>query len=240
MLTTREKSGLQSLLAHAVNPEEALNLDQLAGYLFGVVITPDVTGPSEWFLGIFGESSASFADQEEADAEFRALMDAYNRFKALRLQGRLKFPFEVENLSEQGLAQVRDWAVGLDRALALRSGVWMPDEVLEQSALGEDEEEIMTCLSIVLGVGHPEQIPEIFNGVDEPGEGEEGAWATLVGHLPLAVKTLQAHADELERARLAGSEKTASRPLARQDRIGRNDPCPCGGGKMYKKCCGLH
>jgi uncharacterized protein YecA (UPF0149 family) len=22
-------------------------------------------------------------------------------------------------------------------------------------------------------------------------------------------------------------------------RIGRNEPCPCGSGKKYKKCCGL-
>jgi preprotein translocase subunit SecA len=22
------------------------------------------------------------------------------------------------------------------------------------------------------------------------------------------------------------------------DRVGRNDPCPCGSGKKYKKCCG--
>ena len=21
--------------------------------------------------------------------------------------------------------------------------------------------------------------------------------------------------------------------------VGRNDPCPCGSGKKYKKCCGL-
>jgi len=240
MLTAREKRGLQSLLAHAVNPEEALNLDQLAGYLFGVVITPDVTGPSEWFLDIFGESSASFADQKEADAEFRALTDAYNRLNTLRLQGRLPFPFDVENLDKTELAQIRDWAVGLDRALALRSGIWMPDEVLEQPVLSEDEEDIVTCLSIVLGVGHPEQIPEIFEGVDELGEGEEEAWAILVGHLPLAVKTLQAHADQLEKERLAGSGETASRPLVRKDRAGRNDPCPCGSGKKYKKCCGLH
>ncbi|GBR75762.1 retropepsin-like super family [Candidatus Termititenax persephonae] len=24
------------------------------------------------------------------------------------------------------------------------------------------------------------------------------------------------------------------------DRIGRNEPCPCGSGKKYKKCCGLN
>ena len=23
-----------------------------------------------------------------------------------------------------------------------------------------------------------------------------------------------------------------------QPRVGRNDPCPCGSGKKYKKCCG--
>jgi len=24
------------------------------------------------------------------------------------------------------------------------------------------------------------------------------------------------------------------------DKIGRNDPCPCGSGKKYKKCCGFN
>jgi len=23
-----------------------------------------------------------------------------------------------------------------------------------------------------------------------------------------------------------------------EPKIGRNDPCPCGSGKKYKKCCG--
>jgi preprotein translocase subunit SecA len=27
-----------------------------------------------------------------------------------------------------------------------------------------------------------------------------------------------------------------SPPPARQPEIGRNDPCPCGSGKKYKKC----
>jgi SEC-C motif-containing protein len=26
-------------------------------------------------------------------------------------------------------------------------------------------------------------------------------------------------------------------PQARSEKIGRNDPCPCGSGKKYKKCC---
>lgn len=26
-------------------------------------------------------------------------------------------------------------------------------------------------------------------------------------------------------------------PLVRSEKIGRNDPCPCGSGKKFKKCC---
>lgn len=29
-------------------------------------------------------------------------------------------------------------------------------------------------------------------------------------------------------------------PIARRMKVGRNDPCPCGSGKKYKKCCGLN
>ena len=34
-------------------------------------------------------------------------------------------------------------------------------------------------------------------------------------------------------------EKKAKEPVKKQ-KIGRNDPCPCGSGKKYKKCCGLN
>jgi len=27
-------------------------------------------------------------------------------------------------------------------------------------------------------------------------------------------------------------------PLKAAQAVGRNDPCPCGSGKKYKKCCG--
>jgi len=28
-----------------------------------------------------------------------------------------------------------------------------------------------------------------------------------------------------------------SQPVTRGDKVGRNDPCPCGSGKKFKKCC---
>jgi preprotein translocase subunit SecA len=29
----------------------------------------------------------------------------------------------------------------------------------------------------------------------------------------------------------------ARKPLTREQKVGRNEPCPCGSGKKYKKCC---
>jgi len=31
-----------------------------------------------------------------------------------------------------------------------------------------------------------------------------------------------------------------ARPVQVAPKVGRNDPCPCGSGKKYKKCCGIH
>jgi preprotein translocase subunit SecA len=44
---------------------------------------------------------------------------------------------------------------------------------------------------------------------------------------------------ELEQARMAGGgEMGTVQQVVRGDKVGRNDPCPCGSGKKYKKCCG--
>lgn len=34
------------------------------------------------------------------------------------------------------------------------------------------------------------------------------------------------------------TEEKKLSPIVNKDRVGRNDPCPCGSGKKYKKCCG--
>jgi preprotein translocase subunit SecA len=45
---------------------------------------------------------------------------------------------------------------------------------------------------------------------------------------------------ELEQARMAGAGEyqPVQQVVRGSDKIGRNDPCPCGSGKKYKKCCG--
>ncbi|NLW46271.1 MAG: hypothetical protein GXY86_02875 [Firmicutes bacterium] len=62
----------------------------------------------------------------------------------------------------------------------------------------------------------------------------------------------------LAKVQIASEEKVAQRPRIRNistnlnedgssavqqrvvgKKVGRNDPCPCGSGKKFKKCCGL-
>jgi preprotein translocase subunit SecA len=45
---------------------------------------------------------------------------------------------------------------------------------------------------------------------------------------------------ELEQARMAGAgDQTPVQQVKREgSKVGRNDPCPCGSGKKFKKCHG--
>lgn len=42
----------------------------------------------------------------------------------------------------------------------------------------------------------------------------------------------------VEKRKQIEKELKQSRIVRNEDKIGRNDPCPCGSGKKYKKCCG--
>jgi preprotein translocase subunit SecA len=35
-----------------------------------------------------------------------------------------------------------------------------------------------------------------------------------------------------------GEDEAPAQPVKAKQTVGRNDPCPCGSGKKYKKCCG--
>ena len=35
-----------------------------------------------------------------------------------------------------------------------------------------------------------------------------------------------------------GDGTLEKKPVVKKDKVGRNEPCPCGSGKKYKACCG--
>ncbi|MDN5327235.1 MAG: preprotein translocase subunit SecA [Moorella sp. (in: firmicutes)] len=55
------------------------------------------------------------------------------------------------------------------------------------------------------------------------------------------VKVVQPQAErprQVVENRYAGEASGPRQPVRREHKVGRNDPCPCGSGKKYKKCCG--
>ena len=50
--------------------------------------------------------------------------------------------------------------------------------------------------------------------------------------------------NQLERKKVAKINEpqgdSTAKPVVKKKKIGRNDPCPCGSGKKYKKCCGMN
>ena len=105
----------------------------------------------------------------------------------------------------------------------------------ETSGLGPGTEVVTTGapLSVELGPG---LIENIYDGIQRPLE-------EIVRRVFLVrIKTNE----EIKRQRVAkvtgegaGGDKTVKRqPVVKKIKVGPNDPCPCGSGKKYKKCCG--
>jgi preprotein translocase subunit SecA len=93
-----------------------------------------------------------------------------------------------------------------------------------------------------LGAGGPQgQSPDTGVPALRPGGGNGGPprhVATSVDDLEEAFQRKKRR--ELEQARMAGGgeQKTVQQVVRGADKVGRNDPCPCGSGKKYKKCHG--
>jgi preprotein translocase subunit SecA len=89
------------------------------------------------------------------------------------------------------------------------------------------------------GQGFEAGVPSIITG----GRGGNGRpprqVATSVDEIEEAFQRKKKR--ELEQARMAGAGDMQVQQVVRSgNKVGRNDPCPCGSGKKYKKCCGAN
>jgi preprotein translocase subunit SecA len=87
------------------------------------------------------------------------------------------------------------------------------------------------------GRGPDEPAPE---AVTVPREDKRAAQSTFVD----LTRNIQRQKDREMQMLLTASgggasSKTGEGPVIRGDKVGRNDPCPCGSGKKYKKCHGI-
>ncbi len=83
-------------------------------------------------------------------------------------------------------------------------------------------------------------VPRIGGDGDGNGRRPPRGVATSVDEIEEAFQRKKRR--ELEQARMAGSGdlQPVQQVVRGSAKIGRNDPCPCGSGKKYKKCCGTN
>ena len=79
-----------------------------------------------------------------------------------------------------------------------------------------------------------------FSGVETPGEGK-GSWESPTKNKDDELRLLEAICVQHEIDHLYGKtmmdREDKLEPIQAKKKIGRNDPCYCGSGKKYKKCC---
>jgi preprotein translocase subunit SecA len=90
--------------------------------------------------------------------------------------------------------------------------------------------------------GSPAGVPVIRSGGGDDGNGHRPPRNVSTSMDDLEEAFQRRKRRELEQARMAGAgERQPVQQVVRGSaKVGRNDPCPCGSGKKYKKCCGAN
>lgn len=218
----------------AVSPgddEGVLNVSELDGLLTAVVTGPVMIPPSRWMPAVWGEFEPTWKDARAFERVFGLMMRHMNSIAVLLQEEPEAFePLALEHVRDgERITLLDSWAWGYLRGVELALDAWAEGGRVVEEAL----EPIRILGSETTDdPGRPDPgSPDA--GSPDPAARLEHASATL----PAAVLAL--HAFWLERR---GDEPAAEAPapIRREGpRIGRNDPCPCGSGRKFKKCC-LH
>ncbi len=234
MFHAKEAKNLENLLDKVEDREDALCLE----------LTPEPVMPSEWYPEIFGEGGPVFDDEKDAQRGLQCLTSAYNRMIDESNSGKLKFPFNYAKMSDDDLYLIEGWAYGLFLALSLRPHFWGMTEEYENTTdeeISEDMQEVIAACCVIIAVALPEERNNIYEAApDDPPLTEEEMEADLYGLLPLSVETITRHGEKLRKERQAKMQKSTVHATGVDVKVGRNDLCPCGSGRKYKKCCGTH
>lgn len=197
-------------------------LTQLDGYLAGILVSPDMIPPGSWLKTIWAGDYANQVPHLQKMEDFQHLLDLimrhYNNVLAsLGQPGTYEPLFDIDTRNDDILWEL--WVEGFVQAMDLAPGGW------RRIASSDDA----GCKAALKGIA---KLHAIANGEARLSRRKEERWTAEAPDLiPIWVECL--HAWRLE--------NDPGRPVPpRPGKVGRNDPCPCGSGKKYKKCCGLN
>ncbi|MAC59469.1 MAG: YecA family protein [Novosphingobium sp.] len=202
--------------------EDWMLLTQLDGYLAGILVSPDLVPPGVWLKHIWAGDDGAGLPHFEKMEEFQHIIDLimrhYNDVLASLAQPGCYEPlFDIDTRNDDILWEL--WIEGFVQAMGLAPDGW--ERIAVSGNAG--------CKAALKGMA---KLHAIANGEAQLSHGKVEQWTREAPDLiPIWVETL--HAWRLE--------NDPSRPWPpRQGKVGRNDPCPCGSGKKYKRCCGLN
>lgn len=185
------------------------------GLLTAVIVSPAFVSPKEW-LPLLVDMSGEQGSIEDAQLLTNLIMLEYNKIlEQLSAEEKVYEPFFWED--SDGRIVTKDWTEGFMAGMRLRSDVWTPILTNGGSILGP------SLYALWQEGGFDEKI-------SEAGFDPEEVFTSARNEIPGLICSLYE----------CSADRTFSQPHALQRRvhkIGRNDPCPCGSGKKYKKCC---
>lgn len=212
---------LDKFLMSDRSPPGSMMLSELDGFLTGIAIGPELVRPSEWLPLIWGGNEPEFADLDEANAILGSLMLRYNAILREIADDAL---FPIFWVGRDGTVIAGDWAEGFLRAIMLRADAWKPLFTSERDS---------TFLLPILALCCDKSGGSLLDLTQEAEDRlAEGAQELIPGC------AVEIAAYWRSRGPRPTSLEAGWRPSSVATKVGRNDACPCGSGKKFKKCCG--
>jgi uncharacterized protein len=224
-LTDDEFAQLDELLMSDVMPENGMDVSTLDGFLAAVLLNPDLILPSQWLPWVWdrenAQESPAFADLAQTERAMALIMGHYNDVARAITAG--DFEPVLYALAQPDGSEFFDaegWADGFMLGVTRFVDPWWRP-VLEEHV-------DLIAPMVLLGTERG------WQALEESGDNKAATKAAYEA-IPAAVASLSEHfrpmREQADRERLAPIRRDAPK-------VGRNDPCPCGSGKKYKKCCG--
>lgn len=233
-LTDAQVLRLAAFLQAPQRPAGTMSYCELAGFLFAVACAPEPVPPSEWLPLVFAEDEADYQDVQEAEAIIQALLGLYNRINRDAVEGRPALPPGCE-VREEAMANLQPDAPLGAWARGFAGGHQWLDELWDAYLPAELDEELGSILMVLSFFGSRE-LAEAF--LEETQTGDKTLEEMAAGLVSILPDALLGYAHLGRSIYQAVQEVAGEVAPARSEKVGRNEPCPCGSGMKYKKCCG--
>ena len=200
----------------------AMTVEQLDGFFAALIAGPDTVMPSEYYPEVFGgemSDTCEFGSLDEANEILGLMMRHWNTIAGTLFKNEVYVPLLLED--ENGVAHGNDWAHGFMRGMGMRHDGW--------AELVNDDEHGGCLIPMMMLYHEHDEDPEMRPNPISPEKREE-----FMVHM--AAGLVQAYRYFRAQRQVSASAHTSS-PRRNSPKVGRNEMCPCGSDKKYKRCC---